>query len=125
MAEFLSDAWVAALDETARAASPPPDLRVVVQEVVVGDDGAEVAYAIRIADGCASVVPGRAADADITLTQDRTTAARIARGDLSAQVAFMAGHLRVGGDLRAVMDRARAIATLGDVFAAARNGTAW
>ncbi len=47
--------------------------------------------------------------------------AAIATGEESAQAAFIAGRLRVGGDLRQVMDRAGALATLTDVFAPARG----
>lgn len=123
MAVFLSDAWLAELDAVARTATPPPALRLVIQQVVEGDHGPDVCYAIRIEDGRISVVPSRVADADITMTQDRATAAQIARGALSAQVAFMAGRLRVGGDLRAVMGRAGALAAVGDVFAEVRSAT--
>lgn len=123
MAVFLSDAWLAELDAAARTATPPAELRLVVQQVVVGDRGRDTAYAIRIEDGRMSVQPGRVEDADITLTQDRATAAEIAQGALSAQVAFMAGRLRVGGDLRKVLDRAGGLAALGDVFAGVRGAT--
>jgi putative sterol carrier protein len=123
VAVFLSDAWLAELDAAARSATPPSDLRLVVQQVVAGDHDHDTCYGIRIEDGRISVVPGRVDDADITLTQDRITAADIAQGALSAQVAFMAGRLRVGGDLSAVMDRAGALVALGDVFAEVRDST--
>lgn len=124
MAVFLSDAWLAELDAAARTVTPPPpELRLVIQQVVEGDHGPDVCYAIRIEDGRISVVPSRVADADVTMTQDRTTAAQIAQGALSAQVAFMAGRLRVGGDVRAVMGWAGALAAVGDVFAEVRSKT--
>ena len=125
MAEFLTDAWIAELDAAGRAASVPGDLRVVVQQVVVGDDGSEVAYAVRIADGHVRVTPGRAADADVTFTQARAVAAAIAQGALSAQAAFLAGDLRVGGDLAAVLDGTRALGAVADVFGTARAATTW
>lgn len=123
MAEFLSDAWIADLDAAARTVSPDADLQLVIQEVVLGDGGPDAAYVIRIADGRVTVTTGRTDDADLTLTQDRATASEIARGELSAQVAFMAGRLRAGGDLRAVMERSSALAALGDVFASVRAAT--
>jgi putative sterol carrier protein len=123
VAVFLSDAWLAELDAAARTTAPPSDLRLVVQQVVIGDRGRDTRYAIRIDGGQISVEPGNATDADVTLTQDRDTAAEIAQGALSAQVAFMAGRLRVGGDLSAVMGRAGALAALGDVFAEVRDST--
>ncbi len=122
MAELLSPEWVADLDAAARAGTAPAGVSVVIQQVVLGQDGGpELTYAIRIADGAISVELGRVDDADVTFTQDRATAAAIATGKESAQAAFIAGRLRVGGDLRQVLDRAGALATLTDVFAPARG----
>ncbi len=124
MAEFLSAAWIADLDEAGRRATVPADVALVVQQVVLdGDD--EVTYAIRIADGAVRVEPGRAADADVTFTQARSTAEAIARGERSAQSAFLAGDLRVGGDVAQVLEASRALAALEDVFGPARSGTGW
>jgi putative sterol carrier protein len=125
VAEFLTDAWLAELDAAAGAAALPDDLHLVVQQVVLDDRGRETAYTIRILGGHASVTAGRVDDADVTFTQDRATAAAIARGELSAQVAFMAGRLRVGGDLHEVMDRNQKLVDLGDLFAPARADTSW
>ena len=121
MPEPLSPEWLAALADAGRRASAPPEVRLVLQQVVVEDDGVEVAYAVRIADGTVQVEPGRAHDADVTFTQDRATATAIALGTLSAQAAFLAGRLRIGGDLSAVQLAARDLAALDDVFASARR----
>lgn len=126
MPEFLSPAWVAALADAAAQAEAPDDLELVVQQVVVdGSDGHEVAYALRIAGGAITVTDGRVEDADLTFTQDRATAGAIARGELSAQAAFLDGRLRVGGDLASTRGGARALATIADVFAAPRAATTW
>ena len=126
MAEFLSPAWIADLDAAAGGATAPQDLRLVVQQVVVDEDGHEVAaYAVRIADGRVRVEAGRAADADVTFTSARPTAAAVARGELSAQRAFLDGDLRVGGDLARVLDAARQLTGVVDLFAPARTGTTW
>ncbi|MGQ0433058.1 MAG: SCP2 sterol-binding domain-containing protein [Microthrixaceae bacterium] len=125
MAEFLSDAWLEDLARAAATAALPPDLHLVIQQVVEQDSGTACAYAIRIAAGVLTVEPGRADDADVSFTQDRSTAAAIARGELSAQAAFMAGRLRVGGDLRLVLDRARELGSIDDLFAQARESTSW
>ena len=67
MAEFLSAEWLSELSAAAGAASAPADLRLVVQQVLLGDDGTELAaYAVRITDGVVQVIPGRAPDADVT-----------------------------------------------------------
>ena len=93
----------------------------MLQQVVVDEDGGEVAYALRLADGHLSVTAGRVDDADVTFTQDRATAAAISAGTLSAQAAFLAGRLRVGGDLTAVLGGARELTDLADVFVATRR----
>jgi putative sterol carrier protein len=121
VAEPLTSAWVSALAAAAQGATAPEGIELVVQQVVVdADGGEELAYAVRIGGGTVAVVEGRAADADLTFTQDRDTAVAIAAGELSAQAAFLAGRLRVGGDLRAALANARELAALGDVFASAR-----
>jgi putative sterol carrier protein len=128
VAEFLSDEWLDELDRAARAAvGVPEEVRLVVQQVVVEDEerGEVTAYAMRLADGTATVTRGHADAADITFTQDRATAAAIARGELSAQSAFLAGRLRVGGDLRAALEQARAVAAVEDVFSSVRASTTW
>lgn len=125
MAEFLTDAWVAELNAAAGELRVPDSLCLVVQQVVVDDRGQASEYAIRIEGGRASVTPGRVDDAHVTFTQDRATASAIARGELSAQVAFMSGRLRVGGDVRQVIDRAREIQALDDLFGQARAATIW
>ena len=53
-----------------------------------------------------------------------STAASIAMGQGSAQRAFMTGRLRVGGDLRVLLEHSDVLAQLEDVFAAVRARTA-
>ncbi len=125
MAEFLSDAWVAELDAAAHDVQLPAELSIVVQQVVLADRGEASEYTIRIDGGGASVTRGRVPDADVVFTQDRGTAEAIAKGELSAQAAFLAGRLRVGGDVRQLIDRARELQVLDDVFGRARAATTW
>jgi len=121
LAGFLTDQWLDELDAAARTATFPADLRLVVQQVITGGpDGPEVVYVLKLGDGTLSVHAGRAEEPDVTFTQDRATAQAIHRGELSAQAAFMDGRLRLGGDLRSVIDRAGALTAIHDVFAAAR-----
>jgi hypothetical protein len=114
-------AWLADLDAAARTTTIPPDVRLTIQQVIPdGPDGTELAYVVEAADGHLSVRPGRAAHPDITFTQDLATALAVQRGELSAQAAFIEGRLRLGGDLRAVLDGAGVLASIDDAFAAAR-----
>lgn len=121
MAAFLTDQWFDDLEAAARGTSVPLDVRLVIQQIIPGSaEGDEVAYVLSAADGAITVRRGRAEAPDITFTQDRATAEAIHRGELSAQAAFIEGRLRLGGDLRAVIERADSLISLDDVFAAAR-----
>ena len=121
MAGFLTDRWLAELQASAQDAEVPPELQLVVQQVIPdGPDGVEVAYVVEVADGRLSIRRGHSEHADVTFTQDLATARAIHHGELSAQVAFMEGRLRLGGDLRAVIDRAGALAAIDDIFATVR-----
>ncbi len=117
MAGFLTDEWLDELDAAARGAGAPAAPRLVLQQVVPDGPGGEVAYALVVEDGRIRVERGRADRPDLVFTQDRATAEAIHRGELSAQTAFMQGRLRLGGDLRAVIDRAADLAAIDDVFA--------
>ena len=121
MAGFLTDAWLDDLEAAARAAEVASAAHLVLQQIVPdGPDGHEVAYALVVADGRLRVERGRVGAADLTFTQDRATAEAIHRGDLSAQAAFMQGRLRLGGDLRAVIDRAGELEAIDDVLRSVR-----
>ena len=121
MARFLTNAWLDDLDEAARVADVPTTSPLVLQQIVPdGPEGHEVAYALVVADGRLRVERGRVTEPDLTFTQDRATAEAIHRGELSAQAAFMQGRLRLGGDLRAVIDRAGELEAIGDVLESVR-----
>lgn len=126
MARYLSEEWIAALHAAAstdaglRAATV--DASLVVQQVVTDSDG-EVAYHVVVDEGDVSVRSGRAARPDITFTQDAATARAVIDGELSAQSAFMAGRVRIGGDLGALIANHSALAVLDDVFSAVRATT--
>jgi SCP-2 sterol transfer family protein len=121
LAGFLTDAWLDDLEAAAQRAQVETKGGLVVQQVIPdGPDGHEVAFALVLADGRTRVVRGRVPDPDLTFTQDLATAEAIHRGELSAQAAFMQGRLRLGGDLRAVIDRAAELAAVDDLFASVR-----
>jgi alkyl sulfatase BDS1-like metallo-beta-lactamase superfamily hydrolase len=124
VAGFLTDAWIDDMAGAAATAELPVALDLVVQQVVV-DDGTEVAYVLEVRDGSLTVRRGRADDPDVTFTQDRATAAAIARGELSAQGAFLDGRLALHGDLQRVLPDLTALAAVDDLFAAARASTEW
>src|SRR5690349_15897580 len=125
--EHLSPEWIEALDHAVRGHEglrrASADRRVVLSYTVSpepvrpGPAGApptagaptttggpgDVAYTLVLDHGDNRVQAGAAEDADVTFRTDRATAAAIASHAESAQTAFMAGRLRLGGDVRALM----------------------
>jgi len=122
--QFLSDEWLAALDEAARARATGPDdplrdVRLVVEQVVT--DGPR--WRLVVEAGRCSVVPGGGDEPDVRLTSDRATARAIATGSRAALDAFIAGDLVLGGDVRRLLDHREALEALGDLFASVKSAT--
>lgn len=122
--QFLSDEWLAALDEAARARPSSADdplrgVHVVIEQVITGGPR----WRLVIDDGRCYVVRGGEAEPDVRLTSDRDTALAIATGARAALDAFLAGDLVLGGDVRTLLDRREALEALGDLFAAVRSAT--
>ena len=130
MLDFLSTDWLDALDEAARAnrvalQADDAGSRLVIQQVITDRPGGDVAYCIRFDNGDIGVRSGRATDPTLSFTTDYGTARAIARGDESAQAAFIQGRLRVGGDVRALVRHAELLARLDAVFAPVRDETTY
>ena len=116
----MSDEWFDALDQAARRAEVDPaldDVSLTIEQRIEDGpawrlviDGGTVRVTRRVDEG----------DADVRFTSSRTTARSMARGERSALEAFIAGELRVGGDIGTLLDHRVAIETLGDVFASVR-----
>jgi putative sterol carrier protein len=124
---YLSPAWLSALQDAADASSTLPGatagMHLVVQQVVTGGPDGDVAYHVIVDDGRTTVRAGRADDPTITFTQDRDTARAVSRGELSAQGAFMAGRIRIRGDLPALVAQQDALLRVDDIFASVRATT--
>lgn len=129
MARFLSPEWfddvnaAAASDDVSAAVTP--GLRLVVQQVVTDGPDGDVHYTVRIEDGKVAVVPGEAADPDVTVTEDHATATAVAQGELAAPVAFMTGRIRVSGDTRVLLTAQPTLHRLDAVFASVRERTTY
>lgn len=119
---YLSDEWLAALEEAARSVQvdrPGDAPRVVVQTVITGDDGEpEVAYHLVLDGSTVAVHRGRADRPTVTFTQHRRTAEAIASGRRGAQAAFMAGDVRLTGDVTALIEHRDALAAFDEVMRA-------
>ena len=124
MTVFLSDAWFDAMAEAARAAANvPAGLDLVVQQVVDDGERQGCAWFVAVRDGRITVERGLHPAPSITFTLDHATAVAIQSGGASAQGEFMAGRLRVGGDVRVLLDQQTALHELDDVFAGVRAAT--
>jgi predicted lipid carrier protein YhbT len=120
MADYLSPAWFEAADGAlstdASLAEASRGVRLVLQQTVA-DPPPGVTWHIRIDDGSLRLVPAPADDATVTFRCDRATAESVHDGRTSAQAAFMAGRLRVGGDVGALLAHQELLAGLNDVLA--------
>jgi hypothetical protein len=110
MSDVGSDDWISAFADRAAGVTVDPEVRVVVQQELI-DTGAT--WHVVVGDGRAAVAPGRHPTPDVTITEDRATAAAIGGGHLSAQQAFIDGRLRVRGSLDLLAHAAGALAALG------------
>jgi len=127
--EYLSDAWLEALDRTLRdAANLHTAAALVVESVVTGvPRRGEVRYRLTVDASGARARHANASDAppELRLTTDYATAAAIARGTENAQTALARGRLRLGGDVNVLIAHADTLSALDDLTAALRAETTY
>jgi hypothetical protein len=115
---FLSDEWVAEARrlyaEAASALQParppaPVKVNLIVTEAPFSDQ--PVNAHVDTSNGMAAIGPGHLSDADVTVSTDYTTArALFIAGDTQALMqAFLAGRIRVDGNLSKLLDPASGI----------------
>jgi len=95
----------------------------VVQQEVIGGPGGDARWHVRLDDGDVRVLPGAATRPDVVFHQDHATALAVARGELSAQSAFMIGKLQVRGDVNLLMAHHDLFDSVDDVFSTVRAAT--
>jgi SCP-2 sterol transfer family protein len=121
--EFLSDEWFAVVDQLFEEHSAEaPDTDIVMNLIVLETPfGEERHMHIGARGGRAHWGIGHAADADVTLTTDYATAKEIlVAGDPQAGLAaFMAGKVKIQGDLAKLMAAQMAGAGAGGIGALA------
>lgn len=127
MLTFLSDEWIQALHDAAaddaELAASTEGVSIAIEQQITGGPDGDVTFHLVLDHGRVTVASGPAPSATVRFHQDYATAASIAMGHGSAQRAFMTGRLRVGGDLRVLLDHNEVLAQVGDVFAAVRERT--
>jgi len=97
----------------------------VLQHVISGAPGGEVCYHVRVYEDAVTIVRGRAAQPDATFSEDYATAAAIASGALNAPAALLAGQIRVGGDMAALIAHQGLLAAGDPIPAAVRAATTY
>ena len=129
MPRYLSPEWLEAAQQAvatdASLATATKDVQLTVQQVVTGGPAGDAAFHVTIDDGAVRVARGEAVDATVTFIQDWETASAISRGDLSAQGAFMAGRVRIRGDLPKLIEYGNVFGEVSDVFAGLRVSTTY
>jgi len=128
---YLSDEWLAALDDAAQASdalqSVTRGVHLTIEHIVIdgADDGRELRYHVTVDDGHVAFRPGAADASTVTFREDRATATAVARGDLPAQAAFLAGDISIGGDLGALVEHAAALASIDGALEVVRSATTY
>lgn len=119
MAHFLSDEWF----ELAGLALAEAEVTGECAVAYVVEKGPS--WTIQVGGGSASLVRGVAPEAAVTLTMTAETAAAVARGDASAQAALMRGDLKIGGDVRSLIDASPVIDQISEAMGSVRASTDW
>jgi len=126
VAEFLTDAWIAELDQAARAAPSLAALgrteRLVVEQRIRRADD-DVVYHFVFEPTGARVERGAAAIADLSLATDAATAWGLETGTVGAREAIVSGHLKIRGRAERLRSAGEALRAVHDVFAAVRAAT--
>jgi hypothetical protein len=127
VAEFLSEAWIAAFG-TAVAAVPrmvDDTETFVVEQRVTGGPRGDACYHIVFAVDRIDVQNGAAPRPDVTLITDFATAVALHRGEMNAQRSIADGSMKVRGAFDALLRHAETFSTLGDAFGELRASTSW
>lgn len=123
MAKYLSDEWMEQAAAALAGADVDPDAELCVQYEVSGGGDGKRHYTLEASGGTVRLVPGRSTSAPVSFALDYDTAVAVANGELSAQVAFMQGRLKLGGDVRVLIDGAATLAAVDATLADLRAAT--
>lgn len=125
--QYLSDEWIdaadAALSEGWDASDDEGD-DTTIAYTVSGTPRGKVTYHLHFGPHGAGVATGLPEDdPDVTMELDYDTAREIERAETSAQVAFMQGRIKLGGDVTVLLRGAERLAAVGDVLGSLRDRT--
>ena len=136
--EIGSEAWCAAMSEVLKDLELPEVRATVEQRIGDGNGGSVVAYRLVIDGGRAHLAPvppeavgavgsdskgeGISDGGVVVMSQSRSTAEAVRRGELGALAALQAGLITVSGDVRVLMAASEALALVNAVLGAALTG---
>lgn len=124
---YLSDSWIDAADRLLREVTvdpPIPSPGFSIETVVTGGPDGDRRYTIDVDGESLRARPSVSGQsATVRLTQRYETAVAIARGELSAQAAFLAADIQLGGDVATLISNAGLVAQVGDALAPLRATT--
>lgn len=129
MLAYLSDEWLAAVqevadrDESLRAAWR--DASLSVEQHVTGGPLGEVVFHVVFGGARVRFGAGPLDDPDVTITEPYEVAVAIARGQASAQAAAMVGQVSVTGRIDRLQQQAATFDRLADVFGSVRTETSY
>ena len=129
MIRYLSLAWIDALSAEVAASENLRELagnhQINVTQVVRDGPEGDVTYHFRVGDGNATFGAGEAADEDVRMEQQWSTAVAVATGELNAQEAFISGQILLFGDQHKLLDAQPVFGALDAVFASVRDRTSY
>ena len=121
MAEPLSDAWIAALDNAAAEHLGLQEAAAAMALVLEYSTSGGPSWHVVFDHGSVRVVAGPADHPDLRFATDPATARALAAGTLDPLRAVIDGDLTLVGDPRLLVEHRAIFDDLGDVFAIARE----
>lgn len=127
MPRFLSDEWIAEMDEAGRrcAVDGSGARATIVEHRISGGPDGPVHYHLAIDETGIRVRRGAGDDPDATFETDWETATGLARGDRHAQIELTAGRLRAHGNTAVLASWTDALAALEAEMATLRARTTY
>lgn len=126
MARYLTQGWFDEVNEAARSSTElrrvTAGVHLTLQQVVTDAPApaGELRYWLRVDDGSVEAGLGTAgsggASADATVIQSYETAKAVIQGDLSTEEAFLAGRIRLRGDIGLLLRHQSVLNNLGATF---------
>lgn len=124
MIRFLSAEWLSEAGHALEASDPlPRDVEMVIQQRVHNTPDGNTDYAMILSGRSITLEVGLVDDPTVTFSQDWATAVAIARGEISAQAAFMTGKVSLGGNTSILVAEHDLLVDVDDLLADLRTRT--